>query len=98
MLVGCSKRLTARCPVKVSFRERKVSPCLVPKSNDFGTVFPGLLARIAGELNGSPSPAATSREIGRKTLAPIPYFHTHVAIATISIGNLKGRRDGGVLK
>jgi hypothetical protein len=36
-LVGCSKRLTAGRPLKVSFRARKVALCHVPEANDFGT-------------------------------------------------------------
>jgi hypothetical protein len=36
-LVGCSKRLTAGRPLRVSFRERKVALCHVPEANGFGT-------------------------------------------------------------
>jgi hypothetical protein len=35
--VGCSKRVTARRPVKVSFRKWKVALFNVPEANGFGT-------------------------------------------------------------
>jgi hypothetical protein len=36
-LVGCSKRLTADRPVKISFLERKVVLCHVPEAKDSGS-------------------------------------------------------------
>jgi hypothetical protein len=37
LMVGCSKKLIAGRPLKVSFRERKVSLCHVPEANGSGT-------------------------------------------------------------
>jgi hypothetical protein len=37
LLAGCSKRLIAERPAKVSFREPKVALCHVPEANVFGT-------------------------------------------------------------